>query len=154
MLWAYVVSVYNYAVPESLARCEMVFLETNIRGNSTGILEPLVNSSKNNPWASTLCNMVLVAMVGRRQFWPARIQHPWQNNISRHPHTMGKEHVVILHLLCQASARYADGIKPGLQIRQNRGQFSLYHWKKEEPWACYITAQILEFSFTKQTCLC
>ena len=49
MLWAYVVSVYNYAVPESLERCEMVFLETNIRGNSTGILEPLVNSSKNNP---------------------------------------------------------------------------------------------------------
>jgi len=50
MLWAYVLSVYNYAVPESPEKCEMVFLEANVKGNSTGNLEPLVNSSKNNPW--------------------------------------------------------------------------------------------------------
>ena len=49
MLWAYIVSVYNYALPESAERCEMVFLEANVRGNSTENLEPLVNSSKNNP---------------------------------------------------------------------------------------------------------
>ena len=64
MLWAYVLSVYNYAVPESPERCDMVFLEANVKGNSTGNLEPLVNSSKNNPWASALCNMVLVAWWG------------------------------------------------------------------------------------------